>query len=97
MAMQKKEWMTCFLFKEFLSFLKQFILDGMSTTKRHLLVLDGLGSHVTLEAVEQDHELGSDMIILHVHTFHALQALDVSCFKLFKTTFQRVRDLNSGQ
>jgi hypothetical protein len=33
------------------------------------------------------------MITLHVHTSHALQPLDVSYFKPFKTTFQRARDV----
>ncbi len=32
------------------------------------------------------------MITLPSHTSHALQPLDVSCFKPFKTTFRKVRD-----
>jgi hypothetical protein len=51
MVMQKKAWMIFFLFKEFLSFFKWFILGGMSTTNRHLLVLNGHGSHITLKVV----------------------------------------------
>ncbi len=43
--MQNKAWMTSFMFKEFLSFFKRFILDGISQTNHHLLILDGHGSH----------------------------------------------------
>jgi hypothetical protein len=57
------------------------------------LVLDGHGSHVTLEVVEQAHEFGLDMITLHAHTFHALQPSDVSCFKPFKIAFRRVKSV----
>jgi hypothetical protein len=34
------------------------------------------------------------MITLPSHTSHALQPLDVSCFKPFKTTFRKERDNN---
>jgi hypothetical protein len=33
------------------------------------------------------------MITLHAHTSHALQSLNVSCFKLFKTTLKNVKDV----
>jgi hypothetical protein len=71
MAMQKKAWMICFLFKDFLSFLKWFVLGGMFTTNQHLLILNDHGNHVTLKAIEQAHEFGLDMITLHAHTSHA--------------------------
>lgn len=61
-----------FLFREFLSFFKQFVPSGVSTTNRHLLVLDGYGSHITLEVVQQAHKFGLDMITLLTHTSHAL-------------------------
>ncbi len=72
MAMQKKAWMNFFLFKEFLSFFKQFVPIGVSTTNQHILIVDSYGSHVTLKVVEQAHKFGLDMIILLTHTFHAL-------------------------
>jgi hypothetical protein len=53
MAMQTKAWMTSFLFKEFLSFFKDYVQGGISQTNHHLLILDGHGSHVTLKAIEQ--------------------------------------------
>jgi len=40
-----------FLFKKFLFFFKRFVPSAVSTTNWHLLVLNGHGSHVTLEVV----------------------------------------------
>ncbi len=37
-----------------------------------MLILDGHGSHVTLEAIKQAQKFGLDMNILPSHTFHAL-------------------------
>jgi len=93
MAMQSKAWMTTSLFKKFLSFLKRSIPNGISLTNSHLFVLDGHGSHVTLETIEQVKEFGLDMIILPSHTSHALQPLDVACFKPFKITFRKEKNI----
>jgi len=57
-----------------------------------LLILDGHGSHVTLKAIEQAKDIGLNMITLPSHTSYALQPLDVSCLKPFKTRFKKVRD-----
>jgi hypothetical protein len=51
------------------------------------LILDGHGFHVTRQALEQAVEIGLDMVTLFAHTSHALQPLDVTNFKPFKTTF----------
>jgi hypothetical protein len=50
--MQKKAWTATFLFKEFFSFFKRLILTGMFPTNCRLLILDGHGSHITLQAIE---------------------------------------------
>jgi len=47
MVMQKRAWMTSFLFKEFLTFFKKYVPNGVT-----LVSLDGHGSHVTLEAIK---------------------------------------------
>jgi hypothetical protein len=91
--MQSKARMITFLFKEFLFFFKRCIPNGISIINRHLLILDGHGSCVTLEAIEQVQEFGLDMITLPSHTSHALQLLNVACFKPFKTTFRNERDI----
>jgi len=84
--------MIIFLFKEFFFFFNKSILGGVSFSNRHLLILDGHGNHVTLEVIKQVEDFGLDMITLPSHTSHALQPLDVSCFKPFKTTFRKVKD-----
>jgi hypothetical protein len=92
MAMQSKAWMTTFLFKEFLFYFKSSIPGGISISNKHLLILDGHGSHVILETIEQASEFGLDMATLLLHTCHALQPLDVVCFKSFKINFKREKN-----
>ncbi len=92
MAMQKKTWMTTFLFKEFLYFFNKSIPSGISFSNRHMLIVDAHGNHVTLKAIKQVEDFGLDMITLPSHTSHALQPLDVFCFKPFKTTFRKVEN-----
>jgi hypothetical protein len=60
-----------------------------------LLILDGHGSHVTLEAIEQAKEFGLDILI--TLPSHALQLLDMFCFKPFKTTFKKVKDASMSK
>jgi hypothetical protein len=81
------------LFKEFFSFFKKFVLDGVSFINRHLLVSDGHGSHVTLKVVPQAQEMGLNMITLPSHTSHDLEPLNVFCFKPFKTTFRKAKNV----
>ncbi len=66
--MQKRVWITFFLFKELLVFFKKSIPSGESFTNRHLLALDGHGSHVTLEAIEQTLKFEFKMITLPSYT-----------------------------
>jgi hypothetical protein len=40
------------LFKKFLSFFKRLVPSGIFLTNHHLLLLDGHGSHITLQAIE---------------------------------------------
>jgi hypothetical protein len=91
MAMQSKARMTTFLFKEFLSFLKKSIPSGISLTNKHLLILDGHGSHVTFEAIERTKEFGLDMITLPSHTSHALQPLDMLVLNLSILLSKRIK------
>jgi hypothetical protein len=93
MAMQSKAWMTTFLFKEFMYSFKRFISSGISTTNRHLFILDRHESHVTFEAIEQAQKFGLDMNTLPLHTFHAIQPLDVACFKHLNITFKKEKDI----
>jgi hypothetical protein len=103
MAMQPNAWMTKWLFQSWISHfigsLKRGL--GIDLTNRHLLILDGHNSHVTLEVVAVAMQSGLDIVSLPSHTSHALQPLDVSCFKPFKTAFRQIRDswtlINKGK
>ena len=94
MAMQQKAWMTSYLFSEWIShFIKSIErIGGISPKRRHLLILDGHNSHVTLEVARRAKVVGLDLLTLPSHTSHALQPLDCSIFKPFKTHFQTYRD-----
>ena len=76
-------------------------MHGIDLTNRHLLILDGHNSHVTLEVVAEAMQSGLDIVFLSFHTSYALQPLDVSYFKPFKIAFRQIRDswilLNKGK
>ena len=87
-------WMTSYLFSAWISHFNKSIneVDGISPSQRHLLVLDGHGSHVTIAVAKLAQEAGLDIVTLPVHTSHSLQPLDVSVFSPFKSYFRRYRD-----
>jgi hypothetical protein len=66
---------------------------GISMSNRHLLILDGHGSHVTMDIVKKAMGVGLDFLTLPSHTSPALQPLNVSCFKPFKQAFRLNRDV----
>jgi len=76
MAIQTIAQRTSFLNKFFLSFFKKSVLGGLSPNNRHLLALDGHGSHVNLEVIEQAHQFSLNMI-----------TLPSPCFATFKCEF----------
>jgi hypothetical protein len=94
MAMQAKAWMTSYLFDSWIS---HFILalqrgSGISPSNRHVLVLDGHISHVSLSVVTKAGKAGLDIVSLPSHTSHHLQPLDVAVFRPFKCAFRSLRD-----
>ncbi|KAI5082358.1 hypothetical protein GOP47_0002101 [Adiantum capillus-veneris] len=93
MAMQKKAWMTGELFQAWLEHFDNAITQTMGKGNRHLLILDGHGSHVSLDVIAKAHNAGIDIITLPVHTSHKLQPLDVSVFKSLKVQFRKERDI----
>jgi hypothetical protein len=94
MAMPEKAWMTGRLFSSWIShFVKSLDSQGgISPTNRHLLIMDGHGSHITLEVVYKAMQIGLDLVTLPSHTSHRLQPLDVSIFRPFKCAFRGYRD-----
>ena len=55
-----------------------------------LLVLDGHGSHITIDVIEHARANEIHMLCLPSHTSHILQPLDVGVFKSFKSFFSKV-------
>ena len=94
MGMQPNAWMTRWLFESWISHFIECLKKGpgIDLNKRHLLVLDGHNSHVTLEVMKIVMQSGLDIISLPSHTSHALQPLDLACFAPFKTVFRKQRD-----
>lgn len=72
-------------------------VGAISPENRHLLILDGHNSHVTLDVVREASVAGLDLLTLPAHTSHALQPLDVSVFKPFKQHFREYRDYWSSR
>jgi hypothetical protein len=94
MAMQAKAWMIGFLFSSSIAHFMKALESrgGISPTNRHLLILDGHNSHVTLDVVYKAKQNGLDLLTLPSHTSHCLQPLDYSVFRPFKCAFRGYRD-----
>lgn len=71
------------------NFRKTVVIDEKNM---HLLILDGHNSHVTLKIVKLTMNFGLGIISLSSHISHALQPLDVSYFKPFKSAFRQIKD-----
>ncbi|MCO5592019.1 hypothetical protein L7F22_046013 [Adiantum nelumboides] len=93
MAMQKKAWMTGELFHAWLEHFDNAITLSIGKSSRHLLILDGHGSHVSMDVVAKAQDSGIYIITLPAHTSHKLQPLDVSVFKSLKVQFWKERDI----
>ncbi|MCO5569309.1 hypothetical protein L7F22_023021 [Adiantum nelumboides] len=91
MAMQQKAWMTGKLFQAWINHFKHSIDQDMGFSQQQLLILDGHGSHVSLEVVASTYKVGKDIVTLPAHTSHKLQPLDVSVFKSLKGNFKKER------
>jgi hypothetical protein len=59
-------------FQTMANFFLQIYHKGVSQENQHLLILDGHGFHITIQALEQATEVGLDMVTLLVHTSHVL-------------------------
>ena len=103
LGMQKKGWMDTFHFIEWMDYFihKMQSEENLFQERRHLIILDGHKSHISLEVLMKARDHGIDMISLPSHTSHELQPLDKACFRPFKVAFKAYRDLwiqkNGGQ
>jgi hypothetical protein len=89
---QKHGWLLSYL-NNSCFFKKKLVLSSISLTNKNLFILNGHGWHVTLEAIKQTQAFGLNIITLPSHMNHAFQPLDVACFKPFKTTFKKERNV----
>jgi len=83
----KKTWMTFYLFKEFFSFSKRSIANGILQIDHHLLILDGHVSHLTSKTIEQAQAFVLNTGTLPSHTSHKLQTLNL----LFQTIQNNIK------
>ena len=79
-------WMTKALFFKWFKLFVQMI----PPLRPVLLVLDGHGSHITIDVIEHARSNDIHLLCLPSHTSHILQPLDVGVFKSFKTFFSKV-------
>ena len=91
MSIQENGWITEEIFFEWVDHFKQHVRGGVSRDNKQILLLDGYGSHVTLDVVTKAANYGIDIALLRSHTIHKLQPLDVSVFKSFKYNFAKQR------
>jgi ABC-type Fe3+-hydroxamate transport system substrate-binding protein len=61
-----------FVQKNFKFFQKVSSWWDLSNQPSHVLIMDGDGSHVILQAIKQAQQFGLDMVTLPSHTSHAL-------------------------
>ena len=92
MAMQENGWITEEILLGWLDHFRESVLGGVSQEFKHLFLVDGHKTHMTLAVVTKAACLGIDIALLPPHTTHQLQPLDVAVFKSFKTNFLDVRD-----
>ena len=96
-GMQMKGWMDSFHFMEWMDhFINRMKEEGgVPAIERHLLILDGHKSHLSLEVLQKAKANGIDMVSLPSHISHQLQLLDKVCFKPFKVAFRAYRDVGN--
>ena len=67
----------------------KFFLASIPPTRPVLLIMDGHGTHMSIELIELARSSGVHLLCLPSHTTHVLQPLDVGVFKSFKGNFSK--------
>ena len=71
--MQKKEWMDAYQFTKWMDhFLYVLREKVMTSTHRHLLILDGHKAYLTLDVLTKVKKNGINMLTIPSHTSHGL-------------------------
>lgn len=84
-AISPSGWMNSDLFVEWF----KFLMNNIPPSRPILLILDGHGSHISIEVIELARANNIHLLCLPAHTTHLLQPLDVGVFKSFKTYFSK--------
>ena len=66
-----------------------FFVENIPPSRPVLLIMDGHGSHISIELIELARANGIHLLCLPSHTSHLLQPLDVGVFKSFKSYFNK--------
>ena len=64
------------------------VSGGVSPENRNLLILDGHGSHMVVQTIEEANKFVIDLLTLLAHTSHRLQPLNVRVFGPLKNYFR---------
>ena len=72
-------------------------VPDMSPENPAVLIMDGHGSHFTLELLTYCRSIGLHVIIRPPHTTHILQGEDVVHFKIFKPMYHQAKMLHLGK
>ena len=78
-------WINTDLFLDWYKFFK----DNIPPIRPVLLIMDGHGSHISIELIELARLDGIYLLCLPAHTTHILQPLDIGVFKSFKANFSK--------
>ena len=66
-----------------------FFLSNIPPSRPALLIMDGHGSHVSIDVIELARDNDIHLLCLPSHTTHILQLYDIGVFKLFKFNFSK--------
>ena len=67
----------------------EFFLANIPPTRPVLLIMDGHGTHMSIELIELARSNDVHLLCLPSHTTHILQPLDVGVFKSFKGSWSK--------
>ena len=67
----------------------EFFLANIPPTQPVLLIMDGHGTHMSIELIELARFNDVHLLCLPSHTTHVLQPLDVGVFKSFKGNWSK--------
>lgn len=79
-------WVNCELFIQWF----QFFLKVIPPTRPVLLIMDGHGSHISIEVIELARDNGIHLLCLPAHTTHILHPLMLGYLNLLNQIFQRL-------